>query len=375
MARSYVTTREDAFSGQISRQVANLREVIPKTGSRLNVRRPLVGMSPPQETYSTITVRSASGMAPLLIDTSEPVSDWDSSSMTSNLIIQSISERREEKQQILETFGEDVVYFYGERPVLTTFTAILPESEEFTFAQEFWRNYEKVLRGTSAVTKKVRAYVECAGKIFEGYLINAATEHRADQPYMINLTFTLYTTNTAYVSKLRNQRPGEGKKPYIDTDKGSYVSWDDYDDSGTARARVVAAPKELDMSLVGPSGQPSGLISTDSTRFQIQITLPTATESRSPGLLSNALTGLFIAGAVLDVARSVIDAGGLPNALSGVWDSVVSDTLTGVGGVLSSATAGIVSASTPADLINKRSSFDRAFTLTSSSTDNVVLDV
>lgn len=225
MAR-YVTRKEDAFGAAIraEQSVLNTDNVIEGVDGDRAVRRPLHAMELHEDTYSTITVRSASGdESKTLVNTSHTSTTDFMSSSTSNLIIQSVSESREEKQQIVQTFGEDFVYFFGERPVMTRFTAILPDSVEFQYAAEFWRNYERVLRGTSLVTRNLRAYVSVGRKVYEGYLVSASTQRQADQPRVIQLTFTLYTTRTSYLDKLRNQRIGTEQSSYKETDRYDYI--------------------------------------------------------------------------------------------------------------------------------------------------------
>lgn len=225
MAR-YVTRKEDAFGAAIKAELSELGSdtVIRHSHRKRLVRRPLHAMELHEDTYSTITVRSASGgESEALINTSRASRSGDfMSSTTSNLIIQSVSESREEKQQIVQTFGEDFVYFFGERPVMTQFTAILPDSVEFQYAAEFWRNYEQVLRGTSLVTRNLRAYVSVGRKVYEGYLVSATTQRQAEQPRVIQLTFTLYTTRTSYLDALRNQRVS-AEEPYLWTDMSDYI--------------------------------------------------------------------------------------------------------------------------------------------------------
>ena len=38
------------------------------------------------------------------------------STVNSNFLIQAVTEERMEKQQVVETFGESFIFFFGERP-------------------------------------------------------------------------------------------------------------------------------------------------------------------------------------------------------------------------------------------------------------------
>ena len=199
---TYVTMREDKF-GRLRSQIVPLSEEDRvKSG---NVRRPLHGMELLEDTYATITVRTSGGKAlGVLADTSTPDESVYGKSSTTNLIVQRVDESRQEKQQIIETFGEDFVYYYGQRPRMLQINAILPDSLEFQYAQEFWTNYDRALRGTKLVTRDARVFLDIAGQIFEGYLSTAQTTRSADQPRLIQLNFTMYITHSYYVRPLNN---------------------------------------------------------------------------------------------------------------------------------------------------------------------------
>jgi len=199
---TYVTMREDKFGSLRSRIKELSAEVQAKTQA---VRRPLHGMELPEDAYATITIRSARGDAlEVLANTSADGGSVYGETSTTNLIVQKIDESRQEKQQIIETFGEDFVYYYGQRPRMLQVSAVLPDSLEFQYAQEFWTNYDRALRGTRLVTRDARVFLDVAGQVFEGYLSSAQTSRSADQPRIINLSFTMYITHSYYIRPLEN---------------------------------------------------------------------------------------------------------------------------------------------------------------------------
>jgi hypothetical protein len=321
---AYIGIREDAFGAALTSMTTDARRRASIADQARvaapNIRRPFHGMTLHDDTYSTITVATASGAMPhALYDSSSADPDSLEGSSTSNLIIQSIVERREEKQQIVQTFGEDFVYFFGERRMVT-FTAILPESPEFQYAQEFWWNYEKVLRGTRSVLRGLRTYLSVDRQIFEGYIVNASTQRQADNPRIVNLDFTMYVTRSQYVDKLRNQPVGLKKNTtYLKHRKGDFVLTDLYEGGEKAQPELsqltnlvyyaVGLPvRYADIDDADLTGKPIRAVATDDLR------VPT----KKPSGLSNALSGvgaaisttLTIAGTALltlGVARSLID--------------------------------------------------------------------
>jgi len=117
-----------------------------------------------------------------------------------NFIIQQVSDSRQEKSQIMETFGDSYVFFFGEKPRLLQVSGLLFNTLDFNWRTEFWYNYENVLRGTRLVEQGARLYLQFDDIIVEGYMLNAAATDDASQPYHIPFQFSLFVTNHMYLS-------------------------------------------------------------------------------------------------------------------------------------------------------------------------------
>jgi len=188
------------------------------------------GMALPEDSYASMTIVTPSGASKeLLYNTSLSGDEVDTkgslrSSYTTNFIVQSLNETKAEKQQVVQTFGDDYVYFYGQQPVTLQVQAMLPESQEFQYAQEFWLNYGSALRGTRLVLKNARMYLTVAGQVFEGYLTTASTSKRADTPRAVTLNFSMYVTNSYYVRALTSKLNGQSTPShYEDVKAGDYL--------------------------------------------------------------------------------------------------------------------------------------------------------
>jgi hypothetical protein len=202
VTQRYITLREDKFSRQTRTGPKSLA-----TKSALEVknkahRRPLNGLEIFDDVYATLTVRKASG-EPLKIKHTGGESLDDT--YTSSMLVQSISESREEKQQMVPTFGDDYAYYFGQRPRMLNVSAVLPHAENFQWQQEFWSNYDSHLRGTKLVDRDARVYFHIDREVFEGYLINASTSKTADTQHIVQLQFTMHVTASAYTDALRNE--------------------------------------------------------------------------------------------------------------------------------------------------------------------------
>ena len=347
---TYVTMREDKF-GRLKSKITKLSaEDKPKSS---NVRRPLHGMELYGDTYATITVRTSRGSAlNVLADTSTPEESVYGNSSTTNLIVQRIDESRQEKQQIIETFGEDFVYYYGQRPRMLQVNAILPDSLEFQYAQEFWTNYDRALRGTKLVMRDARVFLDIAGQIFEGYLSTAQTTRSADQPRIIQLNFTMYITHSYYVRPLENGKYARsvnqgtsGSGIYSDEYRffkynksmlGDYLQISTQDKISSVEDAFVLKDSDLTnktlltllrakdaevkvydyIALVGPPREAMSFakIETGSDIYGAKAVPETNLSKALSGLssvLSVAASGLIVAGAVGAVVDGVNEAGGI----------------------------------------------------------------
>jgi hypothetical protein len=117
-----------------------------------------------------------------------------------NFILQSVSEARMEKHQIVETFGESYIFFFGESPRFLDVQAVLVDSQDFNWYAEFWENYNTYLRGTKSVEMGARTYLFYDDNIVEGYMLQAQAQKVSDAPLMARLSFRLYLTSYQNIS-------------------------------------------------------------------------------------------------------------------------------------------------------------------------------
>jgi hypothetical protein len=192
-----------------------------------NVRRPYRGIQIKENTYSTLSVRRADG-SPIPLTSSSAVPDQGgevdagsgkgSVNEYSDFILQTVEDNREEKQQIIETFGDPYVFFFGERPRIVTFNGLLINTEDFNWRSQFWHNYERYFRGTKLVQMNARAYIAYDTMVVEGYPLTArAVDDAQNQPYSIPFTLTMLVTNYYDYSNIGVTRfPGFGQDINLD---------------------------------------------------------------------------------------------------------------------------------------------------------------
>jgi hypothetical protein len=66
----------------------------------------------------------------------------------SKFFLESIQEPHVERAQIVETFGDTYVFFFGERPPIYTFSGTLLNSNTINWHQDFMFYYDNFFRGT-----------------------------------------------------------------------------------------------------------------------------------------------------------------------------------------------------------------------------------
>jgi hypothetical protein len=176
-------------------------EASRESRARQNVRRPLRGIEVKKDTYATIKVLDALNRPIPLLDSSSSfdVNGIGQSNEYSNFILQAVQEQRVEKQQIVETFGEDYIFFFGERPRIYTFSAVLMNTRNFNWKSEWWKNYEETLRGTKLLERNARMYLYYDDVVIEGYMLQASATATVDDPYKLPLQFQVFCTNYSII--------------------------------------------------------------------------------------------------------------------------------------------------------------------------------
>lgn len=191
----FIELTTDAFADSF-----NAIRAAKQTARRAGIdraRRPLRGLEIKDDTYAIIKVVQADGTEIPLIDSG---SSSGTNSQYANFILQSVQEARMEKHQIVETFGEPYIFFFGESPRFLDVTAVLVDSNDFNWYAEFWQNYNDYFRGTRLVEMGARCYLFYDDNIVEGYMLMAQARKVSEQPLMAQLTFRLYLTNYSNIS-------------------------------------------------------------------------------------------------------------------------------------------------------------------------------
>jgi hypothetical protein len=215
---SFIFLEADGFAARAKARAknagANRGKELP--GKHSSVRRPYRGIQIKDDTYATISVVKPGGAYIALTSSSARVTKHHDITAQgkvndySDFILQNITDQRAEKQQVIETFGEPFIYFYGERPRTVSFSGMLVNSEDFNWRAQFWENYENHLRGTKLVQENARVYLTYDTILLEGYPISASAQDTSDSPYAIPFQMQMFVTAYYNFSEIGKTRfPGK----------------------------------------------------------------------------------------------------------------------------------------------------------------------
>lgn len=158
------------------------------------VRRPYSGITFKKNTIATLSVVTANGYTIPLV---APNYQNNSSNVQAyaDFVLESVDENRVEKNQVVDTFGDSYVFFFGEQPRLITISGTLLNTVDYEWKSQFWLNYDRNLRGTQLVQHNARAYLSFGTTVVEGYPTQVSARDVADQPHMVKFSMQMFVTN------------------------------------------------------------------------------------------------------------------------------------------------------------------------------------
>lgn len=202
----------DRFSKKFQQTAAD-----EKAGRSGYVRRPTRGIELKENTYATLRMVLEDGSDIKLVNAGAPDFEWRDgkavSSPYSNFLIQSVNEDRMEKQQIVETFGEAFIFFFGERPRILNVQGVLINTADFNWEAEWWFNYDNYLRGTKCVEYGARIFLTYDDTLVAGYIFSASSGKQAQERNHVPFAFQLFVTEYTTLSDLGN--------PYLPSKKNA----------------------------------------------------------------------------------------------------------------------------------------------------------
>ncbi len=161
--------------------------------SQKHVRRPLNGLRPNKNYYATI-------MSPNGMLNSSYIDAKKLTNFNNNFLIQSMTFSRDEKMQVIETFGENYVYFFGNRSPVANFRGLLLNSQTFEWFAEFDTNYVNSFRGTRAAARGQEITITVDGVIYYGHIHNVSYDLNSEQPSSLGVSFSMHVAKVQHLT-------------------------------------------------------------------------------------------------------------------------------------------------------------------------------
>jgi hypothetical protein len=173
---------ESDFQRSFSAQAAAIAK--QSMGKRNQIVR---GTTPKQETFATLEIIKAgeSGVTEANPDAGLKIEEF---------LLQSSQEVTQERYQLIETFGDTVGFFFGQRPKIYNYSGVLMNTEDWPWRDRWKTNYETEVRGTRCVEKSSRAYLTYDYVLREGYLLGMQVNQMSAHPGNVDFSFTMFVT-------------------------------------------------------------------------------------------------------------------------------------------------------------------------------------
>jgi len=130
------------------------------------------------------------------LDPNEPRVPWiNLIPPNTKFFLEQVQENREEKVQVIDTFGEWIAFFFGKKPEVYSYAGTLLNAENHNWKDEFQENYEHFLRGSQAVQNRATMVLQYDSVMVEGYMLNCSISMNAMADKAVPFTFNLLVIN------------------------------------------------------------------------------------------------------------------------------------------------------------------------------------
>jgi len=116
--------------------------------------------------------------------------------------LEQVNETREEKVQVIDTFGEWVAFFFGRKPEVYSYSGTLLNASNHDWKNEFQFNYDNFLRGSQAVKQRATMILQYDDVMVEGYMMNCSISQSALADKAVPFQFTLLVINRSSLNPI-----------------------------------------------------------------------------------------------------------------------------------------------------------------------------
>lgn len=122
-------------------------------------------------------------------------------SRTSDFLLERVSIGSMEKQQVVETFGEPYMFFFGEHVKVLRGFGYLLNTLDYPWLTEWIYNWDNLFRGTKLVENDARAYLKVGTTVYEGYFAEYDYTQMSVDEYKVPFNFTFLVSHIIDVAQ------------------------------------------------------------------------------------------------------------------------------------------------------------------------------
>jgi hypothetical protein len=176
-------------------------------------------------------------------------------------MLESSQETHQERHQIIETFGDFYVFFFGESPPMYSYTGHLINAKNVNWVAEWQHYYENYLRGTKCADSNARIILTYGNIQVEGFILSFSTQHNAVTEQGVPIQFNIVQTKRSSLHMPDDFNLKESTAAQIETTKNVISNIAGKEGAGTSAPETSQAYNKTKDAVSGKSAstmEPSG---------------------------------------------------------------------------------------------------------------------
>jgi hypothetical protein len=131
---------------------------------------------------------------------------------SNSFLLQGVNESFQEKFQISETFGEPILFMFGERQKIFQFEGLLFDTDSWAWKERFIDNYNKHLRGTKAVESGAFVTLITNSAVIQGFLLSCNIGQSVSTHGYVALSFAMFVQDRYPLAEIERSPQDQEKK-------------------------------------------------------------------------------------------------------------------------------------------------------------------
>lgn len=122
-----------------------------------------------------------------------------------------VSENSAEKFQIVQTFGNDYIFFYNRRPLIYTINGVFHNSVGKDWKNNFKANYDNFMRGTKLVEGRNKVLFTYDDVEREGYILSLNYSMNSNNTNAVPFSFNMFITAESMIANREKKTPSKNQ--------------------------------------------------------------------------------------------------------------------------------------------------------------------